>query len=102
VRVSTEHVGKTADEVSSYNQTIRNEAKCSICCHSDGKEKVGLQVVSETKCVDLESKVGVLVLVVSELSENASGRVFVRHSVGKEHDSLGAQVFGISLDRRVA
>jgi hypothetical protein len=49
----------------------------------------------------LESKVRVLVLVVSELRENSSFRIFVGYSISEQHHSLGAQVLCISLNGRV-
>lgn len=49
----------------------------------------------------MESKVRVLVLVVSELRENSSFRIVVGYSISEQHHSLGAQVLIISLNRRV-
>jgi hypothetical protein len=40
MRVSTEHIGETVDEVSSDNQTVRNEAEGSISFLCNIYEKV--------------------------------------------------------------
>jgi len=81
MRVSTEDIGETVDEVSSNNQTVRNEAEGSISFVCNVYEKVREQAITKTEGVDLEAKVRELVLIVSEFREDSSGWVVVRHSI---------------------
>ena len=64
--ISAQNVGRTVDEVSADDHGIRDEAESSITFLSQIVQKLRVQVVTKSECVDLELEVRVLVFIIFE------------------------------------
>lgn len=74
---------------------------CSISFNSEIKEQLGVKLVAESKGVDLECKVRVLILVVSEFRNVTSIGNLVRLSISEKHDNFQSVFISSSFIRWV-